>query len=114
MVYLLRGGPKSKFNGTRNLIARLIVYTVGAGFVTSVVACLNLVLFLALPQSFAWAGPHYLVGRLYINSFLVNLNSRVKIREQRDKPQVFALGALKNSGINSDSTASDIRSGDTH
>ncbi|RDB19944.1 hypothetical protein Hypma_013123 [Hypsizygus marmoreus] len=83
MVFLLNKN-RNGIKRTESIIDRLIIYSVNVGLVTSVIAILNLVFWQATPQNFNFVIFHYIISKLYINSFLVTLNSRVAYRKTTD------------------------------
>ncbi|KAJ7191393.1 hypothetical protein GGX14DRAFT_701595 [Mycena pura] len=83
MVYFLKGpGRGSAVQRTTNIVNKLIVYVISVGVLTSAATVANLVLWLAFTSSFDFMILHLIMGKLYSNSLLVMLNSRVKLREQ--------------------------------
>lgn len=72
LVHFLRGRLHG-FRSTRNAVNKLILYSVNIGIVTNVVALVNLVTWLAAPESnFLWAVFHFSLGKIYVNSMLVS------------------------------------------
>ncbi|KAJ7237162.1 hypothetical protein C8J57DRAFT_1529687 [Mycena rebaudengoi] len=81
LVYCLRGSVAS-FKGTRNAINKVVMYSVNIGIVTNIVTMINLVTWLAAPPTdFTWAVFHFALGKIYVCSMLVSLNSRQDIRQ---------------------------------
>ncbi|PPQ65128.1 hypothetical protein CVT24_003019 [Panaeolus cyanescens] len=74
------------FSRTRKAVDVLILQAVNIGILTKqvpivIVALTNLVTWLVIPPTnFTWAVFHFSLGKIYVNSMLVSLNSREKIR----------------------------------
>lgn len=71
---------KRGISKTNNIIDKLISLTVETNGLTFTVAVLDLILFSAFKDA-SHVGPHLVLVKLYINSFLVTLNSREKLAE---------------------------------
>ncbi|KAJ7896834.1 hypothetical protein B0H13DRAFT_2033366 [Mycena leptocephala] len=81
LVYCLRG-TSSSFKATRNGINKIILYAINTGIVTNIVALINLVTWLSIPDTnFTWAVFHFSLGKIYVNAMLVSLNARASIRK---------------------------------
>ncbi|KAJ7237608.1 hypothetical protein C8J57DRAFT_125624 [Mycena rebaudengoi] len=87
LVYCLRGSVAS-FKGTprtRNAINKIVMYSVNTGIVTNIVTMMDLVTWLAAPETdHTWAVFHFALGKIYVCSMLVSLNSRQDIRQIMD------------------------------
>ncbi|KAK0190221.1 hypothetical protein F5146DRAFT_1043319 [Armillaria mellea] len=80
LVIYLRESRTNVFRKTRHAVDRLVLYSVNIGLLTK---CANLVTWLAAPESdFTWAIFHFSLGKVYVNSMLVSLNARHKIRQE--------------------------------
>ena len=75
----------SPFPKTRALISRLIGIIVGAGVVTAAVAIFNVVVFFVAKSTDIFAPPATVLSKLYTNSLMVQLNSRMRIMGSRDE-----------------------------
>jgi len=67
---------KTGFSGTDDVIDRIIRLTIQTGFITAVVAVLDIVCFLVLPHTtinFVW---DFALSKLYTNSLMSTLNAR--------------------------------------
>ncbi|KAH8796177.1 hypothetical protein DL96DRAFT_1644711 [Flagelloscypha sp. PMI_526] len=83
LVWLLRGNKQNSFKRTRNAIDKLVLYSVNIGLLTNLIALVNLVTWLAAPEdNFIFAIFHFSLGKIYVNSMLVSLNARDKIRNE--------------------------------
>ncbi|KAH8813787.1 hypothetical protein DL96DRAFT_1625388 [Flagelloscypha sp. PMI_526] len=74
LVWLLRGSKQNSFKRTRNAIDKLVLYSVNIGPFDK---------WLAAPEdNFIFAIFHFSLGKIYVNSMLVSLNARDKIRNE--------------------------------
>lgn len=80
MVWLLQHEGKSPFSRTNNMINRLKILTINAGVLTVTVAIVTFILRAVFPTNFLYAAWWYLLGPLYTNSVLANLNVRDYLR----------------------------------
>ncbi|KAK0241064.1 hypothetical protein EDD85DRAFT_388071 [Armillaria nabsnona] len=83
MTYYLQRSTTG-FRRTKILITKLIRLTIETGTVTAVVALLNLILFFAFPHQTFYGTPGIIMPKLYANTVLVVLNSRIRIVGGRD------------------------------
>jgi len=67
------------FRQTHALVTRLIRLIIETGTLTAVAALATLILFIALPQNLYYSTLSTILTKLYANSILVVLNSRIKI-----------------------------------
>ncbi|KAG7093176.1 hypothetical protein E1B28_006865 [Marasmius oreades] len=67
---------KSKFQESEDFVRRLIRLTMETGSVTALVAFIDLVLYLSLPNDSYHITPALILAKLYSNSLMVVLNSR--------------------------------------
>ncbi|KAG7449954.1 uncharacterized protein BT62DRAFT_928731 [Guyanagaster necrorhizus] len=95
--YLMRSD--TGFRRTRMLVTKLIRLTIETGFVTAVVALLNLILFFAFPHQTFYGTPALIMTKLYANTVYMVLNSRIQILGGRD-----AYMSLSDMGITSTMT----------
>jgi len=80
LVWILLNSKRG-IRKTNNIIDRLISLTIETNGLTFTVAVLDLILFSVFKDA-AHVGPHLCLVKLYINSFLVTLNSREKLAEE--------------------------------
>ncbi|KIM79191.1 hypothetical protein PILCRDRAFT_571209 [Piloderma croceum F 1598] len=73
---LAEARSKSPFKQTDSVITRLIVHTVQTASVTAVAVLVELILFKVLPDTNVFDTPAFIVGKLYSNVLLANLNAR--------------------------------------
>ncbi|EDR08733.1 uncharacterized protein LACBIDRAFT_297260 [Laccaria bicolor S238N-H82] len=76
---LLLDSNRSDFEDTNQLINRLIVFAINRCILTSAVAVIEMIIFLILPNSFYPFAIDFIIGKLYANSLLATLNSRVTL-----------------------------------
>ncbi|PBK93188.1 hypothetical protein ARMGADRAFT_151634 [Armillaria gallica] len=69
----------TSFRQTRMLVTKLIRLTIETGSVTAVAALLSFILYFAFPHQNFYVTPALIVPKLYANSVLVVLNSRIQI-----------------------------------
>ncbi|KAF9441754.1 hypothetical protein P691DRAFT_714923 [Macrolepiota fuliginosa MF-IS2] len=79
--WYLRKSRGVVFGRTKNAINKLILQAVNIGLLTNVIALVNLITWLAAPESsFTWAVFHFSLGKIYVISMLASLNAREEIR----------------------------------
>jgi len=82
LVYYLRKSRAEVFSRTRHAIDQLVIYSVNIGLLANIAVIANLITWLAAPESdFTWAVFHFSLGKVYVNSMLVSLNARNRIRK---------------------------------
>ncbi|KAF9468659.1 hypothetical protein BDZ94DRAFT_1317821 [Collybia nuda] len=69
---------RTRFEPTGSIIDRLMIRAVHSGAITAVAALIQLILFLALRDTFLFDCPAVFLGKLYSNVLLANLNGRRK------------------------------------
>ncbi|KAF9496283.1 hypothetical protein BDN71DRAFT_1446455 [Pleurotus eryngii] len=79
LVWYLRRG-RGAFKQTQNLVDRLVIYSINIGLVTSMLSLVAMITWFAMPDNFIFTTFHILIGKVYVNSWLVTLNSRKTIR----------------------------------
>ncbi|KAK0214051.1 hypothetical protein IW262DRAFT_293319 [Armillaria fumosa] len=80
--YLMRSN--TSFRRTRILVSKLIRLIIETGTMTAVVALLCLILFFAFPHKTFYGATSVVIPKLYANTILVVLNSRIQIVGGRD------------------------------
>ncbi|KAF8704394.1 hypothetical protein AX14_014031 [Amanita brunnescens Koide BX004] len=80
VTILLQHKSNSPFKKTETLITKLIVHTVETGVVTVITATIDLALYLSFPNTFLHIVPAVILGKLYSNIALANLNGRTRHR----------------------------------
>ncbi|KAF9440347.1 hypothetical protein P691DRAFT_767885 [Macrolepiota fuliginosa MF-IS2] len=100
--WYLRRSRGVVFGRTKKAIDTLILQAVNIGLLTNIIALVNLVTWLAAPESsFTWAVFHFSLGKIYVNSMLVSLNAREKIRHNmggKDNSAYLAASTLDIDG----------------
>ncbi|KAJ7093283.1 hypothetical protein B0H15DRAFT_831903 [Mycena belliarum] len=82
--YLKRGSATLTSPRLKDLVTRLVRYSVETGAVTALVATVQLVVFFAFPADNFFETPSWTLGKLYSNNLLVLLNARAVIRGGRN------------------------------
>jgi len=80
MLWLLHHEGSLPFSGANFMLRRLMVMTVNSGLLAMTVALAGLVLRVVYPEDFAYAFCYLLLGPVYWNTVLANLNVRDYIR----------------------------------
>ncbi|KAJ7864790.1 hypothetical protein B0H14DRAFT_3602132 [Mycena olivaceomarginata] len=76
--YLHKG--RTGFAKTEKMVDKLILYIVNLGILTSAASLLTLILWLVMPNSFAFVSLTLIRSKLYCNAMLVTLNFRQTVR----------------------------------
>ncbi|KAK0468773.1 hypothetical protein IW261DRAFT_1372803 [Armillaria novae-zelandiae] len=80
--YLMRSNPS--FQHTRIMVSNIIRLTIETGTLTAVVVLLTLILFFVFPQQTFYGTACIIIPKLYANTILMVLNSRIRIVGGRD------------------------------
>ncbi|OAV93449.1 hypothetical protein PTTG_01606 [Puccinia triticina 1-1 BBBD Race 1] len=102
LVWILLNSKRG-IRRTNNIIDRLISLTIETNGLTFTVAVLDLILFAAFKDA-SHVGPHLCLVKLYINSFLVTLNSREKLAEEFGGSRTIHTSAPRNGPGNTDAS----------
>ena len=86
----------TSFRKTADLVNKLIRLTVETGALTATIAVVDLILFLAVPNTDYHITPALILAKLYSNSLLVVLNSRIRISYAGN--DTYVSGASWNTG----------------
>ncbi|THH14040.1 hypothetical protein EW146_g6253 [Bondarzewia mesenterica] len=79
MIYLLkRAQRRTVFRATEDMLTRLLHLSVGTGMLTSSVAAVCAILFLASQTNNFYMAPMAVLGKLYSNSLMVLFNARLR------------------------------------
>ncbi|KAJ7857317.1 hypothetical protein B0H14DRAFT_2751619 [Mycena olivaceomarginata] len=62
---------------------------------TSAVAIVELICFLAMPKNWIWIAIFTIEARLFANSFLASLNGRTTLRAMSDAPLTFTMPPVR-------------------
>ncbi|KAG2357591.1 hypothetical protein BDR07DRAFT_1419928 [Suillus spraguei] len=74
LLYLL-ASFRTGMSNTDSLITRLICYTINCGCLTSICALASIIICAAMPHNLIFLSVQFLVGKLYINSYIALLNT---------------------------------------
>jgi len=107
LVYFL-GKNRTGFEATDSLITTLMLYAINTGLLTSICASLAVICFAIMPTNFIWLSFFWCLGKLYVNSILASLNSRMQLRERISPSEGTFVnltnlrndGSLQSPGIN--------------
>jgi len=76
---VLLGSNRSSFDDTNSIINKLIVFAINRCILISAVAVAETIIFSVLPNSFYSLAIDFVIGKLYANSLLAVLNSRLAL-----------------------------------
>ncbi|EEB92336.1 hypothetical protein MPER_09172 [Moniliophthora perniciosa FA553] len=91
------------------LIRTLMIYAVNRCLLTSAVAIVEVIVFIATPGSLWFIAIDFVIGKLYANSLLASLNSRNALRAQSSQSGAF-ISADASTGIGSNLSNLGVRS----
>ncbi|KAJ7683932.1 hypothetical protein B0H14DRAFT_912656 [Mycena olivaceomarginata] len=94
LVFLLYRERDNVHKRTAAMVDKLILWTLETGFLTSVGAIVELACFIAMDKNFIWLAFYVVSPRLYSNSLLASLNSRVTLREMNQVSMPISLPNL--------------------
>ncbi|KAF4580333.1 hypothetical protein EYR38_003229 [Pleurotus pulmonarius] len=97
LVWYLRRG-RGVFKQTQSLVDRLVIYSINIGLVTSMLSLVAMITWFAMPDNFIFTTFHILIGKVYVNSLLVTLNTRKTIRST-GKSNKFKFEVNSSGGI---------------
>ncbi|OCH86415.1 hypothetical protein OBBRIDRAFT_241457 [Obba rivulosa] len=83
---------RTGIRSTDSVIRVLITYSINTCLLTSICAVLCLVTFALLPNLFVYFAFYFVLGKLYVNSLLANMNARGSLLENLSRP-VHSLGS---------------------
>ncbi|KAG2069943.1 hypothetical protein BDR04DRAFT_1077475, partial [Suillus decipiens] len=75
-LWYLLASSRTGMSSTDDLITRLICYTINCGSLTSICALLFIFICAAIPHNLLFLSAQFLMGKLYINSYIALLNTR--------------------------------------
>jgi len=90
MVFFLKRA-RTGIPRTDSIITTLIVYAINTGLATSIVAVICVICFALMPVNFVWLSFFWILGKLYANSLLANLNAREALRGPRSRQDTVIL-----------------------
>jgi len=59
-----------------------MLYTINTGLLTEICTISLLVLYAVIKHNFVFIGLYFIVGKMYLNALLANLNARSKLRRR--------------------------------
>jgi hypothetical protein len=77
-VYLLKQRAIGK--RVRRLVKRIIIFAINTGLASSILSIVNVVTFIALPNTMIFLGTNFIFTKVYANCLLANLNARDSLR----------------------------------
>ncbi|KAJ3516736.1 hypothetical protein NMY22_g14134 [Coprinellus aureogranulatus] len=82
------------------MVDTLTLYTLENGALTCFAAIASLVCWLTMPHNLIFMGLHFVISKLYANSFLASLNMRHQLRQIHglDPPEGYPSGYYRNPG----------------
>ncbi|KAK7051016.1 hypothetical protein VNI00_005128 [Paramarasmius palmivorus] len=88
-LVLLLDRARTEFQETNSIINKLIVLAINRCVLTSVVAVLEVILFLTIRDSLYAFAIDFIIGKLYANSMLAHLNSRKSLAKRGSSRGTF-------------------------
>ncbi|TCD60833.1 hypothetical protein EIP91_009422 [Steccherinum ochraceum] len=104
--YLLKAKKSSSVRRTAAMLSRLIKYTVETGLFTATFAIIELILFVALPDTLLYTLLMGITPKLYSNCLLALFNSRIQVENGRitDSDRIIFMSTIGASSQNGPST----------
>ncbi|KAJ7119042.1 hypothetical protein C8R44DRAFT_673363 [Mycena epipterygia] len=97
LVYWLYRQRMNAHTRTLALVDTLIKWTIETGVITSTASILTLILYVTMKDNFIWVAFYTVISRLYANSLLASLNSRVALRTMNEISLPFSAPAMVNT-----------------
>ncbi|KAF8881374.1 hypothetical protein CPB85DRAFT_421063 [Mucidula mucida] len=91
LVILLSNRKKKGLKETTSLIKGLVRFNIETGFLTSIAALVELVLFHTLPKSTWYIMLFHMLGGFYSNTFMATLNYRAWISAEQSATQTVVI-----------------------
>ncbi|ESK88795.1 hypothetical protein Moror_17129 [Moniliophthora roreri MCA 2997] len=88
-LVMLLDRSRTEFEETNSLINKLIVLAINRCVLTSVVAIIEVILFLTIRNSLYAFAIDFIIGKLYANSLLAHLNSRRSLSKRGSSRRTF-------------------------
>ncbi|KAF9222441.1 hypothetical protein BS17DRAFT_189419 [Gyrodon lividus] len=95
LCYNLANQKKSAHTHTSFLLNRIIIWTVETGLATGLTEIVEVICFLTMPHNYIWMGFYSMSTGIYLNSLLIALNRRKKIRT--GAPEVHEFSSVEHS-----------------
>ncbi|KAF9514786.1 hypothetical protein BS47DRAFT_1342763 [Hydnum rufescens UP504] len=96
-MYLLLRRRRTGVQKTDSVINRMVLYTISTGLVTSVLSCIDLMLFAKYGFQFGVFATGMALGPFYSITMLANLHMRKILRARLATPSPLALNGIKKS-----------------
>jgi len=97
-IYLIK--QKATGRDLRRLVRRVIIFAINTGLASSLLSILNIVVFLAFPDTMLFLATEFIFSKVYANCLLANLNARESLRGKgysTEGPISLNLSALRES-----------------
>ncbi|KAF9460011.1 hypothetical protein BDZ94DRAFT_1266893 [Collybia nuda] len=98
MVYFL-SRRTTGFKETQVLVTRIMRLTIETGSLTATVAIIDVVLFLTFPEYSYHVAPALILGKLYSNTLVTSLNSRMVITDSRNNTPADETNLRRSEGM---------------
>ncbi|KAJ7032720.1 hypothetical protein C8F04DRAFT_1106308 [Mycena alexandri] len=108
LAFLLYSQRNNVHKRTAALVDKLIEWTIETGMVTSALGIVTLICYVKMRDNFIWVSLFVIGARVFSNSLLASLNSRVALRAMNDEVTLLSMPAPK-FGSRSDHTNSQIQ-----
>ncbi|EMD31607.1 hypothetical protein CERSUDRAFT_88950 [Gelatoporia subvermispora B] len=77
---------RTGIESTDSVIYVLVTYSINTCLLTSICAMLCLITFVLLPDMFVYFAFYFILGKLYVNSLLANMNARGSLLQNLNRP----------------------------
>ncbi|KAJ3572735.1 hypothetical protein NP233_g2895 [Leucocoprinus birnbaumii] len=110
MVVLLHQA-RTGIRQSDNMLAKLMVYTINTGVITSLCSIVTLIVAVVLNKTFIYGAFYFCTGRLYVNTMLASLNARQGLKEQTSRSGALEMSPYVTS-VRLDKSGKPLSSGD--
>ncbi|KIK65137.1 hypothetical protein GYMLUDRAFT_39530 [Collybiopsis luxurians FD-317 M1] len=83
VYYLVRQRKVNAYKKTNAVIDKLILWTIETGVVTSMLGIVLLICFFRDDYGYAWFGLYLILPKVFSNTMLANMNSRIQLRKMQ-------------------------------
>jgi len=98
MCYYLKKSHKTD-SSLNYVLDTLMLYAFENGSLTCAGTCISLICWLTMPNNLIFMGLHFVISKLYANSFLATLNTRKHLQASGHRSQVSGSGGNGNLAI---------------
>ncbi|TFK26974.1 hypothetical protein FA15DRAFT_729106 [Coprinopsis marcescibilis] len=91
---ILLHGSRTGFRNTNTLVTTLIIYAINRCLLTSAVAIAEVIIFSIKPHAYWYLAVDFVIGKLWANSLLATLNSRLALQNMSSGEANGGSGAL--------------------